>query len=347
MPNSHAAHDVNPGQILGMMTAFEQTAALRAAVRLDLFTAIADGATSAAALAAKAKADERGVAVLCDYLTIAGLLQKQDGRYALSPAADMFLNAHSPASMAPASAWHEQISLRFTAEQLYQAVRRGGADAATGVTDAPAEMWVLFARSMGVMAKMPAQLMAAGVAAPALAGVAQPKVLDIAGGHGFYGIAVARAVPKAEITLVDAAPVAEVAKANAAEAGVASRYHTLSGNVLPGGEDEVVLPGGVHLALITGFLHMFGPNTIEALFGKVKKVLAPGGAVLVVDFLPNEDRVSPPFEAAFSLTMLAATQEGRAYTEAEYRRMFAAAGLKQVERHALGDLSQSVLVARA
>ncbi|MGH9520558.1 MAG: hypothetical protein ACRD2D_12950, partial [Terriglobales bacterium] len=61
---------------------------------------------------------------------------------------------------------------------------------------------------------------------------------------------------------------------------------------------------------------------------------------------PNPDRVSPPFPAAFSLTMLADTAEGRAYTEAEYRAMFSAAGFGEVERHDLPGLPATAMIAQ-
>ncbi|MGH9467013.1 MAG: class I SAM-dependent methyltransferase [Terriglobales bacterium] len=332
----------NPGLVLGMFTAFQQSAALLTAIRLDLFTAMADGATTAAELAQKTGAATRGVEILCDFLCVGGLLQKQGSRYALSPTADVFLNTHSSASLAPAAAWHERMAADYSVERLSEAVCRGGASPGFGSP----ETWVCFARSMGVTALKPAAVMAETVAAPLLAGVAAPRVLDIAGGHGFYGIAVARQCTKAEVTILDAAPVLDVARANAQQAGVAARYHTLAGNVLPGGEGEVALPTGIHLVLVTGFCHMFGPAMVESLFRKIRAALAQEGAVLVVEFLPNEDRVSPAIPAAFSLTMLAATAEGRAYTEGDFRSMFAAAGFSRLERHNLGEMPLSALVAR-
>lgn len=332
----------NPGPILSMLAAHQQAMALQAAVKLDLFTAIADGAASAAALAKKLTADERGVAVLCDYLCISGLLQKQADRYALSPSADMFLNQHSPASLASVSAWEEFSAANLSADDVVSAVRQGG----SGTAIAPPETWVLFARSMGPTARMAGQVMARAAAGPLLHGVARPRVLDVAGGHGFYGIAVAQHVPAAEVTILDAAPVLEVAREHAGQAGVAARYHTLAGSVLPGSAGELKLDSGWNLVLITGFLHMFGPATVEAVLVKARPSLAPGGAVIVVDFLPNDDRISPPMQAAFSLRMLLATTEGRAYTEAEFRNLFAKAGFPHVDRYDLEPSPLSALVAR-
>ena len=77
--------------------AYQRTAALRAAIELDLFTAIGDGAYTVPAIAAQCKASERGIRILCDYLTIIGFLTKADGRYQLTPDSSVFLSKRSPA----------------------------------------------------------------------------------------------------------------------------------------------------------------------------------------------------------------------------------------------------------
>src|SRR5467141_3076575 len=89
----------SPERIFNALNAFQQSAALKAAIELDIFTAIADGATTAALLAAKTGAAERGVRILCDYLTVHGFLSKNKGRYTLSQESAIFLNRHSPAYM--------------------------------------------------------------------------------------------------------------------------------------------------------------------------------------------------------------------------------------------------------
>ena len=77
--------------------AYQRTAALRAAIELDLFTAIGDGAETVPAIAAQCEASERGTRILCDYLTIIGFLTKTDGRYQLTLDSGVFLSKRSPA----------------------------------------------------------------------------------------------------------------------------------------------------------------------------------------------------------------------------------------------------------
>ncbi|HTC76035.1 MAG TPA: methyltransferase dimerization domain-containing protein, partial [Edaphobacter sp.] len=65
-----------PERFFGAINAYEQTEAMKAAVELEIFTAIAEGNTAAAAIAKRCEASERGVRVLCDFLTIHGFLTK-------------------------------------------------------------------------------------------------------------------------------------------------------------------------------------------------------------------------------------------------------------------------------
>src|SRR5207253_3604413 len=94
------------------------------------------------------------------------------------------------------------------------------------------------------------------------------KILDIAAGHGLYGLAFAKRNPKAEVTAVDWANVLEVAKENAQAAGVSDRYHTRAGSAF-----DVDYGNGYDLVLLTNFLHHFDPPTCEMLLRKVRSAL--------------------------------------------------------------------------
>lgn len=83
--------------VFDTINAYQRTAALRAAIELDLFTAIGSGINSSPALAAHASASERGVRVLCDYLTVIGFLSKAQTEYCLTRDSAVFLDKRSPA----------------------------------------------------------------------------------------------------------------------------------------------------------------------------------------------------------------------------------------------------------
>ena len=328
-----------PERIFGLMNAFQQTAALKSGIELDVFTAIGAGANTPALLAAKISASERGLRILCDYLTIMGLITKENGRYALTEESALFLDRRSPASLTAVtgflgSTWHKK-----NIEALTDAVRKGGTAGVQGDNSKPQdEVWVAFAKSMAPLTVPAANFIAE------LIGASEGKpcnVLDIAAGHGNYGITIARKNPHAQIVAVDWPSVLAVAQENAQAAGVSNRYTTR-----PGSAFETDLGSGYEFVLLTNIFHHFDIPTCETLMRRVYAALKPGGKAVTLEFVPNEDRVTPPAAAAFSLNMLVGTDAGDAYTFSEYEKMFANAGFAKTALHPVTGMPQQVLTSR-
>jgi 2-polyprenyl-3-methyl-5-hydroxy-6-metoxy-1,4-benzoquinol methylase len=322
-----AGHDQpTPTLIFEIINSYQRTAAIRAAIELDVFTAIGEESDTTEALAKRCHATERGLRILCDYLVIIGLLTKSAQRYALVPDAAIFLDKRSPACIGSISNF---LGRSETVELFMNlaATIRDPLSALTGRTAMEPEnpMWVEFARAMAPLMAFPAESIAQMVAADA---GEKWKVLDVAAGHGMFGIAIANHNPNAEIYALDWASVLVAATENAKVAGVAARHHLIPGSVF-----DVDLGTGYNLVLVTNFLHHFDAATNESLLRKIEFALAPGGRVATLDFIPNDDRVTPPSAAAFSMTMLGHTTAGDAYTFAEYQQMFRKAGFSSSEHH--------------
>ena len=187
-----------PERIFNTLNAYQQTVALRAAIELDVFTVIADGATDVASIATKTGAAERGIQTLCNYLTIIGFLTKENGRFALTRESNVFLSKRSPAYMGAIAEFLAGDHLMKKFSSLTEAVKKGGSAAGHGDNQEPNdEMWVTFARSMAPLTTPSAMYIAQ------LTGMPQGKacqILDIAAGHGMYGITMAKNNPNAQVT---------------------------------------------------------------------------------------------------------------------------------------------------
>jgi SAM-dependent methyltransferase len=328
----------NLGRIFDGFTGYQRTAAIKAAIELGVFTAIGAGGATLAEVAARTGAAERGLRALCNRLVVDGLLAKEGERYTLSLESALFLDQSSPAYLGSVVTFLASPTIKGAFDSLTEAVRRGAtALSPEGTLEPEHPVWVEFARAMGPMARLSGESVAAAIAG---GGPIRGTVLDVAAGHGFYGIAIAKSHPEAQIVSQDWPNVLAVARENAEAAGVADRQ-----SLLPGSAFDVDFGTGHALVLLTNFMHHFDPETNERLLRRAHASLAPGGRAVAVEFVTNADRVTPPEAASFALTMLASTPAGDAYTFDEYDRMFRAAGFRDVVLQQLPPLPNQAIVA--
>lgn len=303
--------------------AYQRTAALRAAVHLDLFTAVDEGARTVPEIATRCATPERSTRVLCDYLAVIGFLKKTGETYGLTPETAAFLSKRSPSYLGTTVDFLASPAMMSNFDTLTDTVRSGTIAPANNNTVADDNpMWVQFAHAMVPM-MMPAAQDIAEALHISLAGPL--RVLDIAAGHGIFGIVLAQRNPRVEVVAVDWASVLDVARENAAKMGVGDRYH-----VLPGDAFDVDFGTSFDVALVTNFLHHFDRATCVSFLRKVAGALQPRGRAAILEFVPNDDRISPPVAAAFTLSMLAGTPSGTTYTVSELRGMAQEAGFSSM-----------------
>ena len=223
----NASAAASPFRLFQAINAFHLTEAIRSAIELDIFTAIGAGHSTPPRIARQCSVAERGARILCDFLVVNGFLTKSAQEYALTDDSAMFLDRKSPAYMGSCTRFLLNDSLRRHLLVLPDAVRYGGATDRS-IVDPESHVWVEFARSMAPMMMMASQELAKLVVRDQTRPL---KVLDIAAGHGLFGIAVLRATANAKVTAVDWKNVLQVARENAEEFGVADRYTPLAGSI--------------------------------------------------------------------------------------------------------------------
>jgi SAM-dependent methyltransferase len=333
------AQQPTPTLLFETMTAYQRSEALKTAIELDLFTAIGEGNQTPASIAARCKASERGTRILCDYLTMIGFLTKIGDSYGLTQDSAVFLDRRSPAYMGSTTDFLLSDHIREGFTHLTESVRKGGTAVPDNGTLAPEHpVWLKFASAMATMMRPVAQAIAKFVDPDANRKI---KVLDIAASHGEFGLAFATRNPQAEIVGVDWANVLELSKENAKAYGVADRHSIIAGSAF-----DVDYGTGYDVVLLTNFLHHFDPPTNESLLRKVHAALADGGRAVTLEFVPNDDRISPQGIAGFSLTMLVGTPTGDAYTFAEFETMFRNAGFSKSEIHEIPPAIQQLIVSQ-
>ena len=326
----------SPQLFFETINSYQRTEALKAAIELEIFTAIGEGNHTAAEIAKRCSASERGTRILCDSLVIIGFLTKDGDRYDLTPDSATFLTKQSPAYIGMAIGFLATPTVMDSFKTLAAAVRHGGTVRDNHSLAPENPMWVDFAKSMAPLMVMPAQMRAKMLGAEK---GGQSKVLSLAAGHGVYEITIAKQNPNADVWAVDWPNVLRLAQENATKAGVADRYH-----IIPGDAFEVEYGTGYDIVLITNILHHFDAASGEKLLKKVHAALKDGGRAAILEFVPNDDRVSPPQAAWFSLTMLVGTPSGDTHTYADLQRMLKNAGFRSSENHPMPPTFFNVVI---
>jgi ubiquinone/menaquinone biosynthesis C-methylase UbiE len=335
---SPSSNPPSPQLFFETINAFQKTGALKAAVDLGVFTAIGGNASTAAEIAGRCRCPERGIRILSDYLTILGFLTKEGSRYALTPDSAVFLDQNSPAYIGRSVEFFLAPGIAEAFTDLAFTIRSGRVHTSEHGTTAPDHpVWIEFARAMGPMMVPAAQGVAELVP---LDSTRETRVLDISASHGTYGIAFAQKNPRAQLVALDWEAVLAVAQENATAAGIADRFSRIVGDAF-----TVDLGRDYDVVLVPNFLHHFNIADCTRFLGRVRAALRPGGRVVIVEFVPNDDRVTPPPAASFSLVMLGTTPEGDAYTFAEYRQMLTDAGFRDAELHPLPPTAESAVIA--
>lgn len=326
-----------PELIWQMQFSFTASRVLTAGVQLGIFDCLARAGNSANGVAADLGTDPRGTRMLLDALVALGLLAKPAGRYALSPLAERFLVRDSVDYVGGVL---ETDTIYENWAGLVPAVRSGRPVQRVEQKEKAEAFFPILVRSLHVMAREPARRMAEALGA----GTRERglHVLDVACGSGVWGIAVAEADGEARIVAQDFPGVLETTRQYYNKHGIAERCAFLPGDL------RTVDFGTARydLALLGNIVHSEGETASQALFRRLFQALKPGGRIVVLDMVPNDERTGPPFPVLFALNMLVNTAEGDTYTFAQYRDWLGAAGFFAVEAVDIGSHSPMVVAVK-
>lgn len=318
-PETAGAAADSPQPILELASAFMQSRVLLTACELDLFTALGDEARTSAEVAQLVHADARATDRLMNVLCPLGLLTKEGGRYRNSPQAARFLARGAPEYLGGLMHW---AHLWESWSTLTAAVRKGGATLARPTGDRESAWLRAFISAMHWRARQHAPEV---VAALNLAGVS--RVLDVGGGSGAYAMEFVRASPDISAVVLDLPGVIPLTASYLREAGLSDRVALVEGDF-----NRDPLGEGFDLVFMSAIVHSNSAEENRALIRKAAGALAPGGQIVVQEFIVDEDRTGPPFAALFALNMLVGTAAGDTYTESEVRQWLAEAGISSATR---------------
>lgn len=301
-----------PEDLMQRLRAFQESRILLTAIELDLFTAVSAPAP-AAEIAARLGSDPRATEMLLNALAALGLLTKRDGVFHNTPVAARYFVQGSPDYARPALM--HTVHLWNTWSNLTRKVCPDAEKFAMDWTEA-------FIAAMHLNARFRAPVVAEAVG---IAGVR--RMLDVGGGSGAYSIAFARANPELRADILDLPEVLDIAKRHIQEAGLGERISTVAGDLR---KDK--LGEGYDLVLLSAICHMLSVEENQDLIRRCFEALAPGGRIVIQDFILEADKTAPRTAALFSINMLVGTSEGASYSEPEYAGWLGAAGFSDIRR---------------
>lgn len=160
---------------------------------------------------------------------------------------------------------------------------------------------------------------------------ANARILDVGGGPGTNAEAFARG--GARVTVFDRPEVVELMRGTLEAAGI----QTAAGDMneeLPEGPFDAIYFGNTS--------HMYGPVENRSLFARMRRSLVPGGLLVVREFV----RGLGDDAALFAINMLVTTARGNTYTAGEYESWLREAGYEAVEFEPVPERSSHLTFAR-
>ncbi len=334
---NQTGESLGPAVIFQLLNASQATAVLSSAISLGVFSQLAGDTRDAATVAKGIGCPERSTRILLDAMVVIGVARKQDGKYGLTPLSEAHLVPGKPMYAGDVAGILASPVMWSGLARMAEAVKAGGTVLAEHAETPKHPFWETFAQSSASMA-FGASAALEPLIGGWLAGRPSARVLDVAAGSGIYGFSIAQAHPNVQLTSLDWPNVLVETKQWAEKLGVdGKRVRYLEGNLF-----DVDFQGPYDLILLSHVYHHFDPAVCAALTKKVSAALAPGGRVVVHDFLADSGN---PAGAMFALTMLIWTRKGEVYSAADYGKWLVEAGLRPPTVHHLPGMPTSLVIA--
>jgi SAM-dependent methyltransferase len=303
---------------MSMLTSYQNSAIIGTAVECGVANRLASGPADAATVARDCGLDLRATRALLGAMAALSLVSRSDDdTFSLTGTGEELVDGvDGSISQIVRKEW---FFYRVWAE-LPSAMKDGHARIAPWrdrLRDDP-DQALDFLRALDDLAKM------FGSGMPELAGVSEPgRLLDVGGGAGSHSAYLAAAVEGLEPVVLDLPEVEPVLE---------ERHPDLEFITGDMSDPRFGRPDGEQwdYVLLSNILHDNPPGECERIVAEAAGLLRRGGALLIYEWVIDEDRLNPPEVATFSVMMMVENEGGNTYTEADIADWCERAGLSQV-----------------
>lgn len=310
------------------------------ALKLGIFPAIAEGAKSVNSIAAATDCSTRGVRMALDCMTAMGLLEKENEIYDLNNLSRNYFLPSSEDYIGRLFMHCDQLLKLWLT--LPEAVRTGRPTLGfftdeekerlnISIVDALFQVHRVYAWRLVEVLKNNGSFLGGHNAVI--------KILDVAAGSAVWSIPFTIKYGQAEVTAIDFAPVLEVAKRYTRQFGVENRYRLIGADIRETefGSEEY------DLALLGHICHSEGADWSQRLIGKCFRALRKSGKLLIMDYIPDEERKSDILPLLLALNALLGTEEGDTFTFSEYEEWLLKAGFSKARTIRVNDHSPIIV----
>jgi ubiquinone/menaquinone biosynthesis C-methylase UbiE len=319
-----------------LATGFAPALMIHAATQNRIFEHMDRGVRTIPELAAVTQTSERALRYLLEGLVSFGIVWRQHDRFVITPDASEYLVPGKPGYVG------RMGTLANHWIHLAEVIRTGKPVSAINRQETGAQHFRSLADTLYQTHATAADSLAVALAhqwPSALTG--RPlKVLDVGAGSGVWSIAVARRMPQCHVTAVDWADVTTVTRHYVNLNSVADRFRIVEGDVM-----DANYGGGYDLALLGHILHSEGETRSRKLLRKLYNSMAPGGFIVIIEYVPREDRSGPTYPMMFAIHMLLMSDEGDTFTFGQISRWLGEAGFIRMSMSPLNEYSTSVITA--
>jgi len=310
---------------------FANSQILDASLEYDFFTLIDKGFRSAEEIARQAGTDPRATRIVLDSLPALGLIDKRDGKYSLTPTAEVFLVQGKPSYVGDFR--HVALALWDGMAHLKESLKTGKPLSRMD-TGTELQVWEKLVLGIIVIAEPVAKALCDSLK---IGGERKGmRVLDIAGGSSIFGMTIVTRDPTAQVTQLDWPNVNAVAKKANKQRGLEGKIRFIDGEH----HSAAIETNHYDLVIASNFCRFESPKGNQELFAKAYSALKPGGVLVVNDFVPNEERTEPTFALRFSVYTLTHTPEGECWTLSQYSDWLKKAGFAAIQSY--GDIPKTL-----
>jgi len=337
-----AANPPSADHILQIGLGFWASKTLLSAVEMGVFTELSRQPEDLETLRGRLGLHPRSARDFLDTLAALGFLRRENGKYANTPAADVYLDKHKPSYIGGILEMANQ-RLYTHWSHLTEALRTGkeqneAKDAAAGTASPFEALYADPARLKGFLAAM------TGISRRANLAIAQKfpwsqyrTFADVGAAQGDLAVQIALANPSLTGAGFDLAEVGPIFEEYVEQHGLNGRLRFVAGSFF-----EIPLPKA-DVITMGHILHDWNLEEKIMLLRKAYEAVPAGGAVVVYDSVIDDDRSQNAFGLMMSLNMLIETPGGFDYTGADCMGWMKEAGFRETRvEHLVGPDSMVV-----